>query len=59
MEPEDNIAEGAASSLAPQPGRGKSAKKRDLSFVFGTWEDDPEVDEAIAAQDTVDEEVWR
>jgi hypothetical protein len=34
-------------------------KRRDLSFMTENWEEDPAFDEAIAAQDTVDEEMWR
>jgi len=34
-------------------------RKRDLSDIVGTWEEDPAFDETIAAQDTVDEEMWK
>jgi hypothetical protein len=34
-------------------------RQRDLRFMIGTWEHDPAVDDAIAAQDTVDEDLWR
>jgi uncharacterized iron-regulated membrane protein len=34
-------------------------RKRDLSFMAGTWRGDPAFDEAIADQDKVDEELWR
>jgi plasmid stability protein len=34
-------------------------RHRDLRFMIGTWQNDPEVDDAIAAQDTVDEDMWR
>jgi hypothetical protein len=37
----------------------QSIKRRDLSFMTENWEEDPAFDEAIAAQDTVDEEMWR
>jgi plasmid stability protein len=33
--------------------------RRDLSDIAGTWQEDPAFDAAIAAQDTVDEEIWR
>jgi hypothetical protein len=33
--------------------------QRDLSDVAGSWRKDPAFDRAIAAQDTVDEEMWR
>lgn len=32
---------------------------RDLSWLAGTWVEDPAFDEAIAAQDVVDEEMWQ
>ena len=38
---------------------GERIRKRDLRDVIGTWQHDPAFDEAIAAQDTVDEEMWR
>lgn len=34
-------------------------RRRDLSDIAGTWRKDPAFDRAIAAQDTVDEEMWR
>ncbi len=38
---------------------GDRSRKRDLSDIVGTWQNDPAFDEAIAAQDTVDEDLWR
>jgi plasmid stability protein len=35
------------------------AQFHDLDRLIGTWVDDPEFDAAIAAQDTVDEDLWR
>jgi hypothetical protein len=32
---------------------------RDLSGIAGSWKNDPVFDRAVAAQDTVDEELWR
>ena len=32
---------------------------RDLDTLAGTWVEDPEFDRAIAAQDRVDEALWR
>ena len=32
---------------------------RDLSDVAGTWQEDPEFDQAIADQDRIDERLWR
>jgi hypothetical protein len=31
----------------------------DLDFLVGTWVEDPKFDEAIHAQEQVDEELWR
>ena len=31
----------------------------DLDDLIGTWENDPEFDRAIAAQDVVDRRLWR
>lgn len=33
--------------------------QRDLSDIAGTWCKYPAFDEALAAQDTIDEEMWR
>jgi hypothetical protein len=33
-------------------------RQRDLSDVAGTWREDPAFDGTLAAQDTVDEEMW-
>lgn len=33
--------------------------QRDLSDIVGTWREDPAFDSARAAQDTIDEEMWR
>jgi hypothetical protein len=38
---------------------GDPARQRDLSDIAGTWRKDPAFDRALAAQDTVDEEIWR
>ncbi len=32
---------------------------RDLSDIAGTWQEDPEFDQAIADQDRIDERLWR
>jgi hypothetical protein len=34
-------------------------KRRDLSDIVGTWEEDPAFDAAIADQDKIDEEMWK
>lgn len=35
------------------------SKWRDLADIGGTWRNDPEFDRALAAQDTIDEDLWR
>ena len=34
-------------------------RRRDLSDIAGTWQEDPELDQAIAEQDQIDERLWR
>ncbi|MFZ0321271.1 MAG: hypothetical protein WAL56_19265 [Candidatus Sulfotelmatobacter sp.] len=34
-------------------------RQRDLGDISGTWRKDPAFDNALAAQDTIDEEMWR
>ena len=36
----------------------ESSPQRDLGDVAGTWRDDEEFDRALAAQQTIDEEMW-
>jgi plasmid stability protein len=38
---------------------GDGGRQRDLNDVAGTWRKDPAFDSALAAQDTIDEEMWR
>jgi len=38
---------------------GDRVPKRDLADIVGTWHEDPAFDSALAAQDTIDEEIWR
>ena len=35
------------------------SKQRDLRDIAGTWRKDSEFDRALAAQDTIDEDLWR
>jgi len=37
---------------------GEAPRQRDLGDIAGTWREDPAFDHAIAAQDTIDEEIW-
>jgi len=34
-------------------------RQRDLSDVAGTWQEDPDFDDAVADQDRIDERLWR
>jgi len=36
----------------------KVAKSRDVSFLLGTWDSDPEVERALKDQRTIDLELW-
>jgi hypothetical protein len=38
---------------------GERDRQRDLADVAGTWRKDPAFDSALAAQDTIDEGMWR
>jgi len=38
---------------------GERHRQRDLGDIAGTWRKDPAFDRALAAQDTVDDEMWR
>jgi len=38
---------------------GDRERQRDLADIAGTWRKDPAFDSALAAQDTIDEEMWR
>lgn len=35
------------------------SRQRDLADIAGTWRKDPAFDSALAAQDTIDTEMWR
>ncbi len=47
----ETLARGAGITAEP-------ARQRDLADVAGTWRKDPAFDSALAAQDTVDKEMW-
>ncbi|MFI4944066.1 MAG: hypothetical protein ACHP85_12420 [Burkholderiales bacterium] len=50
----------AVSALADGLGLGTADfVRRDLSDVVGTWIDEPAVEAALAAQDSVDEDLWK
>jgi plasmid stability protein len=55
-----SLNEVAIEALARGFGMGdERVRQRDLSDIAGSWRRDPAFDRAIAAQDTVDEEMWR
>lgn len=39
--------------------RGSVPTRRDLGSLAGSWVEDPAVDEALAEQRTIDDEMWR
>ena len=45
----------AGRNQPPPPGM----RKRDLSDIAGTWQEDPAFDSAIAEQQKIDEAMWR
>jgi hypothetical protein len=38
---------------------GERCRQRDLNDIAGSWRKDPAFDSALAAQDTIDKEMWR
>jgi len=55
-----SLNEAAVEALALGVGiREDRGQQRDLSDIAGTWRKDPAFDQAVAAQDTVDAELWR
>jgi hypothetical protein len=48
----DALARGAGIS-------GERNRQRDLGDIAGTWRKDPAFDDALAAQDKIDKEMWR
>ena len=48
----DALRQGAGLADAPRT-------YHDLDHLAGTWVEDPEFDAAIAAQDVIDEDLWR
>jgi plasmid stability protein len=55
-----SLNEVAIEALARGAGLGETrCAQRDLHDIARTWRKDPAFDSALAAQDTVDEEMWR
>jgi len=38
---------------------GEACRQRDLGDISGTWRKDAAFDRALAAQDTIDQEMWK
>jgi hypothetical protein len=54
-----SLNEVAIEALARGFGLGKAQiRQRDLSDIAGSWRNDPAFERALAAQDTVDEDMW-
>ena len=59
-EQDKSLNEVAIEALARGAGvSGERGRQRDLSDIAGTWRKDPAFDKAVAAQHTIDEEMWR
>ena len=55
-----SLNEVAVEALARGSGlSGSRIRQRDLGDVAGSWRKDPEFDRARAAQDTIEEDLWR
>lgn len=55
-----SLNEVAIETLARGFGLGQAqVRRRDLSDIAGSWRKDTAFERALAAQDTVDEEMWR
>ncbi|HEV2323885.1 MAG TPA: hypothetical protein VGS10_08035 [Terracidiphilus sp.] len=55
-----SLNEVAIEALARGAGLGQlRLRQRDLNDIAGSWRKDPAFDGALAAQDTVDEEIWK
>ena len=55
-----SLNEAAVDALAEGAGlAGVSRKRRDLGDIAGTWRADRALESALAAQDQVDEDLWR
>jgi hypothetical protein len=49
----------ANEALAEGAGVGRERPRRDLSDIAGTWKRDRSIEAALAAQDVIDEALWR
>lgn len=55
-----SLNEAAVAALADGTGaRAVPKKRRDVSDIAGTWKPDKALESALAAQDRVDEDLWR
>jgi hypothetical protein len=54
-----SLNQAANDALADGAGVGRDRPRRDLSDIAGTWKADRTIEDALAAQDVVDESLWR
>jgi hypothetical protein len=54
-----SLNQAANDALAEGAGVGCERRSRDLSDIAGTWKPDRAFEAALAAQDVVDEAIWR
>ena len=55
-----SLSEIAVEALARGAGLTESRfRQRDLADIAGSWRKDPAFDDAVGAQDTIDDELWR
>ena len=55
-----SLNEVALEALAVGAGVGQGAEEHhDLDFLFGSWVDDPAVDQALSDQRKIDEDLWK
>ena len=59
-EQDKSLNDAAIEALARGAGVGEQrCRQRDLSDIARTWRKDPASEDAVAAQDTIDAELWR
>jgi hypothetical protein len=54
-----SLNEVAIEALVRGAGLGERRRWRDLEGIAGTWRKDAAFDRALAAQDTIDEDMWK
>ena len=55
-----SLNDAALEAMARGAGLGdRRRRQRDLRDIAGSWKHDPKFEKALAAQDTIDEDMWR